>query len=99
MKSIIIITIAFIFLIPSSAFAYPSVTLNLDKEEYTTDELIKIGGEVFEPHKRTRVNLFIYNPDGEQILGEELEVRNNGQYGKSITAGKTTDSVFSIEMI
>ena len=87
MKILIIITIAFVLLIPVSVFAQSLIVVTTDKAFYSEGETIVITGEVRDLYSGTLISLMVLHPNGNIVAIEQLTVGADKKFSTKIAAG------------
>ena len=87
MKSILIFTIAFVFVLPLSAFGQSSIVVSTDRPYYSEGETIHVTGEVSQLLGGYALAVIVIAPNGDLVIIDQLTVGNDKTFTHSFDAG------------
>jgi len=87
MKPVIIIAIAFVLLIPLSAFGQSSFVVTIERSLYAEGQTVLVLGEVSEILDGTAVTLIVKDPNGNIVTIAQVTVSADKKFSSEFVAG------------
>jgi len=89
MKPVIIIALAFVLLIPTTAFGQIQnpIVVTTDKASYSEGETILVTGEVRDLYSGTSVSITVVAPNGDLVSLSQLTVGADKKFSTEVFAG------------